>query len=232
MMKKLLTCILSIAVLHSIGSAYIYAAESTPSDSGQTMEIEDGINIHYNENAMNGGIDLGVPSSVELTVTVERMIQHNYNPVVSAVMLLNSIGLNTTQQEIADLLGVNSLGIINGEQVTEVLNQKTEGSRYAFTWQQHEALDVADFRKHIVEALAYGNPVLVQTMESLGDSYIEGHKQYGTLYQYGLVKDYFNYGDAVTYTESEYGLYSGFSFGKKAGITSLSYAVGGKGYVW
>lgn len=231
-MKKILMSVLSFIILMSTGTIYIYATqEATSSDGVQTVEIEEGTVIQYNENALNGGIDLGMPAKVELTIPFEQPKQYNYSSVASTVMLLNSIGFTYTQQEIADLFEVDRV-VTDGKHVTEVLNHTTEGSRYAFTLEQHDALNITGLKNHIVEALVYGNPLLVNTMESSGDCYLEGHNQYGTLYQYGLVKDYYNYGNSVTYTESDYGIYSGFSVNKKVGITNLSYAAGGKWYVW
>lgn len=231
-MKKILMSVLSFIILMSTGTIYIYAAqEATSSDGVQTVEIEEGTVIQYNENALNGGIDLGMPAKVELTIPFEQPKQYNYSSVASTVMLLNSIGFTYTQQEIADLFEVDRV-VTDGEHLTEVLNHTTEGSRYAFTLEQHDALNITGLKNHIVEALVYGNPLLVNTIESSGDCYLEGHNQYGTLYQYGLVKDYYNYGNSVTYTESDYGIYSGFSVNKKVGITNLSYAAGGKWYVW
>lgn len=231
-MKKILMSVLSFIILMSTGTIYIYAAqEATSSDGVQIVEIEEGTVIQYNENALNGGIDLGMPAKVELTIPFEQPKQYNYSSVASTVMLLNSIGFTYTQQEIADLFEVDRV-VTDGEHLTEVLNHTTEGSRYAFTLEQHDALNITGLKNHIVEALVYGNPLLVNTIESSGDCYLEGHNQYGTLYQYGLVKDYYNYGNSVTYTESDYGIYSGFSVNKKVGITNLSYAAGGKWYVW
>lgn len=232
-MKKILMSILSFAILLGTGAGYIHATqESTPSDGDQTVEIDDATVIRYNENALNGGIDLGIPAKVELTIPFEQPKQYNYSSVASTVMLLKSIGINHTQQELADLLNANNIGMIDGEHLTEVLNHTTEGSRYAFTLEFHDTMNIADLKNHIIEALAYGNPVLVNTVESLGDCYLEGHEQYGTLYQYGLVKDYYNYGETITYTESDYGVFSGFSVNRKVGTTNLSYAAGGKWYVW
>lgn len=232
-MKKLLTGLLSFSILLSTTAAYIHASEtSTPSDGEHIVEIEDGVFIRYDENAINSGIDLGIPVKVELSVPFEQSRQYNYNSVVSAVMLLNTIGFNYTQEEMADLLEVDNIEINDGKQITELLNNEIIGSKYAFTWQQHDALNRFDLKNHITEALTYGNPVLINTFENSGDCYIEGHDQYGALYQYGVVKDYFNFGDAITYMESQYGLYSGFFQSKKATFTSLSYAIGGQWYVW
>lgn len=231
-MKKILMSVLSFIILMSTGTIYIYAAqEATSSDGVQTVEIEEGTVIQYNENALNGGIDLGMPAKVELIIPFEQPKQYNYSSVASTVMLLNSIGFTYTQQEIADLFEVDRV-VTDGEHLTEVLNHTIEGSRYSFTLEQHDALNITGLKNHIVEALVYGNPLLVNTIESSGDCYLEGHNQYGTLYQYGLVKDYYNYSNSVTYTESDYGIYSGFSVNKKVGITNLSYAAGGKWYVW
>lgn len=231
-MKKIVMSILASVILMSTGSGYIYATqEATSSDGDQVVEIEDGTVIRYNENALNGGVDLGVPAKVELLVSYEQPKQYNYNSAASAAMLLNSIGFNYTQQEIADLIAVNRT-VTDGEHLTEVLNQITEGSRYAFTLEQHDASDIASLKKHIIEALVYGNAILVNTIESTGDCYLEGHDQYGVLYQYGMVKDYYNYGNTITYTDSDYGIFSGFSKNQKVSISNLSYAVGGKWYVW
>lgn len=231
-MKKIIISIISCVLFLTTASSVFATESSTPSDGGQTVENEDGIVIKYDENALNGGIDLGMPAKVELSVPFEYSKQYNYNSAASAVMLLNSIGFNYTQQEIADLFNVNSLGLIEGETMVDILNHISEGSRYAFTLEKHDALDIVSLKDHIVEALVYGNPVLMGTLESPGDCYIEGHNQYGILYQYGLVKDYINYGNTVTYIESDYGIYSGFTTNNEINVTNLSYVAGGEWYVW
>lgn len=73
---------------------------------------------------------------------------------------------------------------------------------------------------------------MVNTAESPGDVFIAGHDIGVSLYHFGVVADYFNYGNTVTYTDPGYGRYYGFYMDQTLSITNLSYACGGRGYAW
>ena len=60
-------------------------------------------------------------------------------------------------------------------------------------------------KNHITEALSWGNPVMVNTMESPGDVYLQGHNIGTALYHFGVIGDYFDNGNSVTYVDPGYG---------------------------
>ena len=62
--------------------------------------------------------------------------------------------------------------------------------------------------------------------------FIAGHDIGVPLYHFGVVADYFDYGNTVTYTDPGYGRYHGFYLDQTLSITNLSYACGGRGYAW
>ena len=150
----------------------------------------------------------------------------------SASMLLRSIGYNYSQTTMASKMGTTTNGTNAGAPVVNALNSVTKGSRYYFRWQWHNYSQVSTIKSHVVQALDWGNPVMVNTMEGPGDVYIRGHNIGGWLYHYGLVGDYFNYGNEVTYVDPGHGRFSGFLMNQRLTITQLSYATGGRGYAW
>lgn len=95
-----------------------------------------------------------------------------------------------------------------------------------------QAATVTNVQDHIVEALSYGNPVMVNTYETTGDCYLEGHENYSELYHYGIVGDYFNYGEEVTYVDPGAGMFTGFVMNQTVDIDDMCKAIGTRGYVW
>ena len=80
-------------------------------------------------------------------------------------------------------------------------------------------------KNHVVEALSYGNPVMVNTVESPEDCYLIGHDMDYTLYHFEIIGDYFDYGNRVTYVDPGYGRYNGFVMNQTVTIERMSHAM-------
>lgn len=245
-MKKLLNLVIIGIML--FGSNMYHISAST-NDGDQIGISEDGTNIVVNESVVNGGVDLNTPlskeslekidkttnpttraSSVVLNIPFQTQQTNYYCGPAAAVMVLGAIGYNRTQSQMASLLGTTTNGTNAGNNVANALNSVVAGSKYRFYWKWHNYTDTATIKSKVVEALNYGNPVMVNTAESPGDVYIKGHDIGTALYHFGVVGDYFNYGNSVTYVDPGYGRFSGFLMNQTLSIQSLSNAVGGRGY--
>lgn len=258
-MKRILANLLVISLLFGIEVQNVVFAEDT-SDSG-VVEVdgvdiyydnnavnggvdidkdkgyvnENGVNIYYDNHAINGGVDLeakpayqGVNSSVVLPIVFEHPQSDKSNAFASMAMLLSTIGYPMTQQELATVLDMNN---IESKQIAEELNSIVKDSNYHFTSEYHD-FNVETIRNHVVEALNVGNPILVHTVETSSDWYIEGHGLMGSYNEYCLVGDYFDYGAEVTIVNMNQGIYDGFNLNQKVSIQALSNATGGSDYVW
>ena len=249
-MKKLLMTFLTCIVVLGGFSTNVQAAAKN-GDEDNIVVSDDGQEIVYDTQVVNGGIDLeteldipydqlidkkNVPttraSSVVITIPFQTQQEDYYCGPAAARMVLGGIGYSVTQNEMAELLGTTVNGTNAGNNVANALNSVVEGSNYQFRWQWHTFSDVSKIKSHVLEALNYGNPVMVNTMESPGDVYLVGHNIGTTLFHYGVVADYFDYGNSVTYTDPGYGRFSGFVMDQRVSITNLSYACGGRGYAW
>ncbi len=71
---------------------------------------------------------------------------------------------------------------------------------------------------------------MVNTAEGPGDVYLAGHDIGSAFYHYGVVADYFNNGNTVTYTDPGYGRFAGFVMDQRVSINDLSNATGTRGY--
>ena len=147
-------------------------------------------------------------------------------------MIVNSLGYNKTQDYMASLLGTTTNGTNAGNNVANALNKVVKGSKFEFRWEWQQYYQIDKMKNHIVEALSYGNPVMVNTVESPGDVYLQGHDIGTALYHYGIVADYFDYGNELTYVDPGYGRYRGFKMNQRVTIKNMSYATGTRGYAW
>ncbi|ERJ82981.1 hypothetical protein HMPREF1987_01207 [Peptostreptococcaceae bacterium oral taxon 113 str. W5053] len=193
-------------------------------------------------NAVNGGVNLS-PSSTEkvstpkpeqviLSIPFQTQKNYYYGAPASASMIVTALGYPKTQDEMAKLLGTTKEGTDAGDGVAAALNKAVRGSKYVFRWSWQGYHDVEKMKKHIVEALSYGNPVLVNTTEGPGDCYLIGHNVGYTFNHFGIIGDYFDYGNRVTYVDPGYGLYKGFVMNQTVTIENMSHATGGRGYAW
>ena len=208
--------------------------------------------IVYNSAAVDGGIDLNsdfsslqarspasqnsnsqktLPRQVVISIPFQTQQNYYYCGPASARMVVGGIGYHVTQDDMAALLGTTTNGTNAGDSVANALNQVVAGSAYQFNWVWHtDPGNSRTIQNHITEALAYGNPVMVNTMEGPGDVYLAGHDIGAPLYHYGVVADYFDYGAYVTYTDPAFGLIPGFVQDQRVSIQNLSNAVGGRRY--
>ena len=208
-------------------------------DGTQYYTLPNGQVIAYNNNVLNGGVDLfeadtSIPESVVIMVPFETQKNAYYSGPAAARMVLGAIGCYRTQEEMAELLHtVNGEGTPAGESVAEALNSVCKGTGFKFTWQWHQPRDYETIRGHIIEALTYGNPVMVNVLEGPGDSYLQGHDNVsGYVGRFGVVADYFDYGNEVTYTDPGAGYFEGFVVDQRITLEDLSKACGGRGYAW
>lgn len=242
--KVILTTALTLLLSSAVTAPVVDAATRT------------GGGVVANPYALNGGVDLltqpafeepermqtasmsrasriTTPERVILQVPFQTQQTDYWCGPASAKMLLETIGYNYSQQQLANMLGTNArIGTEAGHKIPNVLNSIVKGSRYHFNWEWQQPHEVAKMKGHVVEALSYGNPVIVNTVESPGDVYIAGHNTGYPLYHYGIIGDYFGYGDTVTYVDPAHGRFNGFILEQQVSITNMSKAAGGRGYVW
>lgn len=203
--------------------------------------------IQENTEVVNGGVDLETPlednvikvssrsakpKEVILYIPFQTQINNYYCGPASAAMVVNALGYNKTQQQMASLLGTTTNGTNAGNNVANALNNVVRGSRFKFRWEWHTYNQIGKMKGHIVEALSYGNPVMVNTAESPGDVYLKGHNIGVPLYHFGVIGDYFNYGNEVTYVDPAHGRIRGFLIEQRVSIKNMSYATGTRGYAW
>lgn len=200
---------------------------------------------------VNGGVDLLTPSEypsfeigsgtntlkakpqqVILNIPFQTQINDYYCGPASVSMIVRSLGYNKSQHQMAALLGTTTNGTNAGNGVANALNAVVAGSRYRFNWEWHTYTQISKMKNHITEALSWGNPVMVNTMESPGDVYLQGHNIGTALYHFGVIGDYFDNGNSVTYVDPGYGRYGGFVMNQRVTIRNMSYATGGRGYAW
>lgn len=209
--------------------------------------------LSTNDTTINSGIDLNTPLNVDLIdspnvkqhtarryipkqvilqIPFQTQINHYYCGPAAAAMVVNSLGYHKTQHQMASLLNTTRNGTNAGNGVANALNAVVRGSKYQFRWSWHRYNQIDKMKNHIIEALSYGNPVMVNTAESPGDVYLSGHNIGMPLYHYGVIGDYFNYGNTVTYTDPGYGRVGGFVMDQQVSIRNMSYAAGTRGYAW
>lgn len=170
--------------------------------------------------------------SKELPIDFQTQQNNYYGGPASASMIVNALGYNYSQEQMADLLQTDQAGTIAGANVTNALNKVVAGSNYKFRWTWHHFKQVETMKQQITEAIDHGNAVMVNTVEGPGDWYIRGHNLGYRFYHYGVVADYFDYGNTVTYVDPGYGRFSGFEMQQRVTIEELSYAAGERGYAW
>lgn len=241
-----ISCCCAIMMLNLFVSP---VAQAAVSDGGTSSTLVDGVTVVYDNHSVNGGISLeksidnmklsyakgtraaNQPSKI-ISVPFQTQETNYYCGPASARMVLGAIGKYRSQSQLAALMGTTTAGTNAGAPVANALNSVASGTRYRFNWQWHTYTNVSTIKDHVTTAISYGNPVMVNTMESPGDVWIKGHNIGTALYHYGVVADYFDYGNSVTYTDPGYGRFAGFVMDQRVSITNLSYAVGGRGYAW
>lgn len=211
----------------------VVASTKTESIASDTGIIDGGVDLNTQPNeAPKYSERAPRPRQKELPIKFQTQINDYYCGPASASMIVTSLGRPRSQQQMATLLGTTANGTNAGNNVSNALNTVMKGSRYKFNWVWHKYSDINTIKDHITHAISYGNPVMVNTMESPGDCYLAGHNIGTTLYHYGIVADYFDYGNTVTYVDPGYGRYNGFRMNQRVSIKDMSYATGGRGYAW
>ena len=246
MKKRLGTVCVGLTILLSL--VLLPNANAASSVDDQSSLSVDGVTVIYDMDAVNGGISLNnidapksssvksarvasQPSKI-IMVPFQTQETNYYCGPASARMVLGAIGRYRTQSQLAGLMGTTTAGTNAGAPVVNALNAVASGSGFKFTWQWHTYSNINTIKDHVTTAISDGNPVMVNTMEFPGDVWLQGHNIGSALYHYGVVADYFDYGNSVTYTDPGYGRFAGFVQDQRVSITNLSYAVGGRGYAW
>lgn len=239
--KKLL--ILSIVVFYfSLISDTTFAAKN---HKGKTVNVN-GVEVSYDSNAINGGVspiptgndpkfaDRLVEKEKYLSVPFETHINNYYSAPAAISMILNSLGITTySQQQIAQKLGTLSNGTYTGYQIEHTLNSIVNGSKYKFNWVWYSNVnDFNSVKDNIISAVEYGNPVIINTEENLGDVFFRGHNTRLSFYNYGIIYAYFNYGNDFMYLDPGYDRFLGFVKFQKTQIKDLNYAMENRGYAW
>lgn len=244
-MKKIIDLTIAFSMLFCITTVNVKAVR-------KTTVTDDGITITYDNDAINEKVDLTpsefVPnaeleilktnskqfraSSKELDIPFESQKNEYWCAPAAATMMLNTNGFSVSQKEMANAFGTKVEGTTAGYGISDALNEIVSGSGYYFTWEWHVAEDVSTLKEHTVEAINYGNPVLLNTYETANDIQIDGHDMGTDLYHFGLIGDYFDYGNSATYVDSGYGYFAGFKMNQRISMNKLSIAAGQRGYVW
>lgn len=241
---KIIKIILSTTTIISLLAFNVNYTHSAKHHKGQTVTI-DGVQVSYDPNAINGGIDLTTEKeklvaittnytleSKEIYVPFEQQINEYYFGTATASMLTKSINIPQTQQQISNLLEEPS-AVTAGKNLSTALNRLLENSKFRFYWEWHNNVnDITTMKTHIVSAIEYGNPVMVNMTEGPGDNYLRGHNIGYSHSIFGLISGFYNYGDRIKYIEPGYGRFSGFVKPQVTTIENLSYATGDRGYVW
>lgn len=212
------------------------------------IKIIDGKEVSYDDNVVNGSVSEGplsngniikfntgaISKEKTLYVPFETQINSYHRGVISATMVVNSLGLGKySQQNIANLFGTITDESSVGISIQNVLNELVRDSRFQFNWVLHtDENDLDTVKVNVTSAIENGNPVIVNTIESLGDCYLRGHNTGYSLNHFGVVSGYYNYGEKVVYLNPEYGRFNGFVKSQVINVKDLSYAMGRRGYVW
>lgn len=225
--------------------ANISAATSSP-DGNSVIKTEDGTEITYDNNVANGGIDNDInvvidnnkklvknaPAGKSLNVKHQTQQNDYYCGPASASMIVKYLGFNKSQNDMAKLLGTtSSAGTGAGNNVANALN-KVASSKAKFSWSWHKYNEVTKIKNHVLTAINYGNPVMINTLETPGDWCLQGHNTGYDLYHFGVISGYSNFGNAGIYLDPGYGRFSGFVKQQIAAMSDLSFAAGQRGYAW
>lgn len=229
---------LSTFIVSPISNFKVYGLTDETFITSDPTQIDGGVDFStplylMEEEVINKAQAISTQSdSKEITIPFETQKTNYYCGPAAAQIVLGGIGYSVTQEYMAGLLGTTTNGTTAGNNVANALNQVVSGSKFQFLWEWHTAGNIATIRSHIVEAINYGNPVMVNTAEGPGDVYLAGHDIGSALYHYGVVADYFNNGNTVTYTDPGYGRFVGFVMDQRVSINDLSNATGTRGYAW
>lgn len=221
------------------------ATEISENEGEDSVLLEDGTKIYYSSE-LNGGIDLVNTNNYPLIeknkqiklpakyLNIAHQTQNNgyYCGPAAASMIVKALGFNKSQSQMASILKTSSsTGTEAGDVLASRLNSVTS-SKATFRWQWHDYRNVSTIENHIIQAINYGNGVMVNTMESAGDYYLKGHGWTTTLYHYGVIRGYNSLTGVVSYLDPGAGMFSGFVKEQFVTWDDISKATGGRGYAW
>lgn len=202
-MKKIIGLTIAFSMLFCITTVHVKAArETTVTDDG----INGKVDLKTSDFVPNAELEIlktnskqFKASSKELDIPFESQKNEYWCAPAAATMMLKTNGFSVSQKEMA-----NAFGTTVGYGISDALNEIVSGSEYYFTWEWHVAEDVSTLKEHTVEAINYGNPVLLNTYETADDIQIDGHDMGTDLYHSGLIGDYFDYGNSASYVDPGY----------------------------
>lgn len=150
----------------------------------------------------------------------------------SASMLVKYLGYNKSQSQMAGLLGTTTNGTGAGNNVSSALNTAINGSKFYYLWRWHTYSDIDGIRGNIHYTINSGAPAIINTLESPGDVYIGGHDTGYALYHFGVIGGFSDNGNSFLYLDPGAGRFGGFITSQYISARNMSYATGGRGYVW
>jgi hypothetical protein len=227
-------------------------------DSSGYIQTDEGIQIHYDNKAMDGGIDYD-PELTELSnldncyekeirtsgakgmtethatvpITFQTQLYNNYCGPAAVKMLLSGIGISSNQSTIATAIGTDASGTSFGNSLLQQVNSMASSAGITFYLVWHSSTNTATLKTNFVSAIEGGNPVLINTDES--DYFrFNGHATHNIKYHYGCVNGFTNSGEYFRYNDPASG-FSGWTDIPQAAYyskTVISGACGGRGYIW
>lgn len=238
MRSKKLLCVGTLVLSVIFGVCNVSAAKNTKGEKFYDFsKVNGAMSFDNNESKPKDRtiIDGDLPGEKKLKVTHISQQNNYYCGPASALMVLNTIGYNSYNQDsVAKLIGTNENGTGAGQDyIPRGLNSVVEkDGKFKFHWADHKYDDVDSIRMNIMSSISYGNPVIINSYEKPGDVYIHGHDIGIELYHFGVVSEYYSRGTVVTYLDPGYGLFNGFIKSQQVKIKDISYAAGGRGYIW
>lgn len=246
-MKKILRLFVAIFVfLLSVSMSFAVTDNEISSSGDEIIVGEDSQEVIFDNSAIDGGIEEEIlysipkimtrstpdtPMSKNLNLQWVQQINGYYCAPAAGEMIVKPFNPSITQTTIAskNYFNTTTNGTDFGIHLKTALETLT-----GISWgiQSHVYSDVSTLQNRVVAAITYGNGVLVNTVESPGDCYLQGHDAYGVLYHYGVIDAYTSYGNNVVYKDPGAGMYPEFAKSQTVTITKMSYAIGGRGYLW
>lgn len=198
--------------------------------------IIDGNKVSYDENAINGKVD--IPNQDEKTRADNYKVELEEKYLSVPLLLKNTYYVNTINmvlnaldREVDDNNLVKDIKeSYNIFEIKDILNKRAEGTKFKFS--SDYITDINTFKMNTTSAIAYGNPVIVSLSENVGDVYFRNHSTTTDVETFGVISGYTEYGDKVLYLESGHGRFANFSKPQIVKIDDLYFATEGGLYVW
>lgn len=255
-MKKFTAAFLLFSIM-SINFLNVSATSSTSDNETEVTTTEDGKEVYYNNNSVNGSIDTtdfkDVPKFNSMTkydpndpninsnsVSVSHQTQETsyYCGPASGSMITYQLGKGQNQNQMASYFGTTTDGTGFGSYLGSTL-QNITGYPFGTTW--HTGSDVTTIKNNIKAGINYGNAIMLNTWEYGNYFYLDGHRALSDeVFHYGVISGYSDFGNYVYYIDPGAGYtdpvtgqrWDGFTAGRYYPIYDISMATGGRGYVW